>query len=94
MQDGPNVSALRARTNSSAGCGSRQRRSPTGGCAKGIPLKLRTPSFGGYGGFEYAVRRLHPVGAGGRQRRGSAEEDSGNEHVRRSSHQSLDSGGS
>ena len=47
MQVAPNVSALRTPDHFFGGCGSRQRRSPTGGWANGIPLKLRTPSLGG-----------------------------------------------
>ena len=47
MQAGPNLSALRTPDQFFTGCGSRQRRSPTGGCANGMPLKLRTPSLGG-----------------------------------------------
>src|SRR5580658_8730579 len=46
MHRGPNWPALRAPVQFLTGCGSRQRRSPTGGCAKGMPLKLRTPSLG------------------------------------------------
>ena len=46
MHRGPNWSALRAPVQFLTGCGSRQRRSPTGGCANGMPLKLRTPSLG------------------------------------------------
>jgi hypothetical protein len=47
MQRGPNWSALRTPVQSFTGWGSRQRRSPSGGCANGIPLKLRTPSLAG-----------------------------------------------
>ena len=61
---------------------------------EGNPLEAANAVPGRHGGFDHAVRRLHPVGAEGRQRRGSAEDDSGNEQVRGSSHQSLDSGGS
>ena len=46
MQRGPNWSALRTPVQSFTGWGSRQRRSPTGACPNGIPLKMRTPSFG------------------------------------------------
>src|SRR5262245_31863015 len=46
MHRGPNSSALRTPLQFFAGCGSRQRRSLTGGWANGMPLKLRTPSFG------------------------------------------------
>src|SRR5579884_1656631 len=46
MHAGPNLSALRMPVQFLTGCGSRQRKSPTGGAAKGMPLKLRTPSFG------------------------------------------------
>src|SRR5579863_4227905 len=46
MHRGPNWSALRAPVQLLTGWGSRQRRSPTGGCANGMPLKLRTPSLG------------------------------------------------
>src|SRR6185437_14493168 len=46
MQRAPNLSALRAPFQFFTGWGSFQRRSPTGGAANGIPLKLRTPSFG------------------------------------------------
>src|SRR5580704_17192910 len=46
MHEGPNASALRAPDQFLTGCGSRQRRSPTGGWPNGIPLKLRTPSLG------------------------------------------------
>jgi hypothetical protein len=45
MHRGPNASALRTPVQFFAGCGSLQRKSPTGGSAKGIPLKLRTPEF-------------------------------------------------
>src|SRR6185437_8450354 len=45
MQRAPNLSALRAPFQFFTGWGSFQRRSPTGGAANGIPLKLRTPSF-------------------------------------------------
>ena len=45
MQRGPNWSALRAPVQFFTGCGSFQRRSPTGGAANGIPLKLRTPDL-------------------------------------------------
>src|ERR1051326_2488591 len=47
MQRGPNSSALRTPLQFFTGWGSRQRRLPTGGWPKGIPLKLRTPSLGG-----------------------------------------------
>ena len=47
MQAAPNLSALRTPGQFFTGCGSRQRKSPTGGWANGIPLKLRTPSLGG-----------------------------------------------
>ena len=47
MQVGPNLSALRTPVQFFTGCGSRQRKSPMGGCANGSPLKLRTPSLGG-----------------------------------------------
>jgi hypothetical protein len=43
MQRGPNLSALRTPCQLPAGCGGFQRSSPTGGAAKGTPLKLRTP---------------------------------------------------
>src|SRR5262245_15670742 len=46
MHRGPNWSALRTALQFLTGCGSRQRRSPTGGWPKGIPLKLRTPFLG------------------------------------------------
>src|SRR5689334_11343646 len=46
MHEGPNSSALRVPDQFLTGWGSRQRRSPTGGCPKGRPLKLRTPSRG------------------------------------------------
>src|SRR3954466_3219988 len=46
MQRGPNSSALRAPAHFFTGRGSRHRRLPTGGWAKGMPLKLRTPSLG------------------------------------------------
>src|SRR6266567_4058156 len=46
MQRGPNWPALRTPLQFLTGCGSRQRRSPTGGWPKGMPLKLRTPSWG------------------------------------------------
>src|ERR1051325_10637675 len=45
MQRGPNSSALRTPFQFLGGCGSRHRRAPTGGWAKGTPLKLRTPSL-------------------------------------------------
>ena len=47
MQVGPNLSALRTPVQFFTGCGSRQRRSPTGGWPNGIPLKLRTPFLAG-----------------------------------------------
>src|SRR3984957_598981 len=40
---GPNFVASRTPLQCCAGCGSRQRSLPTGGAAKGIPLKLTTP---------------------------------------------------
>src|SRR5579884_1658602 len=46
MHAGPNLSALPTPVQLFTGCGSRQRKSPTGGAPNGIPLKLRTPSFG------------------------------------------------
>src|SRR5579863_4882534 len=42
MQMGPNSAALRVPVHLAAGLGGRQRRSPTGGSAKGTPLKMRT----------------------------------------------------
>src|SRR5215831_4782967 len=45
MQRGPNSSALRTPLQFLTGCGSRQRKLPTGGWPNGIPLKLRTPSL-------------------------------------------------
>src|SRR5580692_385563 len=47
MQRAPNLSALRTPFQFFTGWGSFQRSSPTGGAAKGMPLKLRTLSFGG-----------------------------------------------
>ena len=46
MARGPNRSAGRTPAHGAAGCGGRQRRSPTGGAANGMPLKLRTPEPG------------------------------------------------
>src|SRR5262245_47915496 len=46
MHLGPNSSALRTPLQFFAGWGSRQRSSPTGGWANGMPLKLRMPSLG------------------------------------------------
>src|ERR1035441_9578983 len=46
MHAGPNWSALRTPVQFLTGCGSRQRRSPTGDWPNGMPLKLRTPSLG------------------------------------------------
>src|SRR3569833_2382314 len=43
MQRGPNCFASRAPVHGFTGCGSFQRRLPTGGCANGIPLNSRTP---------------------------------------------------
>src|SRR3954451_16411059 len=47
MHREPNSSAWRTPVQFFGGCGSRQRRFPTGGCAKGIPLKTRTPAVAG-----------------------------------------------
>jgi hypothetical protein len=47
MQRGPNWLALRTLFHFFTGCGSLQRNAPTGGCANGIPLKLRTAAAGG-----------------------------------------------
>ena len=44
MQLAPNSVAWRTSVHFAAGCGGRHRSSPTGGAAKGIPLKERTPS--------------------------------------------------
>src|SRR5688572_16227878 len=41
----PNWSAFRTPSHFGAGWGSFQRRSPSGGAAKGMPLKARTPDF-------------------------------------------------
>lgn len=41
MHRGPNWSALRTPSQRGAGCGVRQRSSPTGAAAKGTPLKTR-----------------------------------------------------
>src|SRR6185503_19496917 len=43
MQMGPNLLASRTPLQLAAGCGARQRRSPTGGAAKGIFLKTEMP---------------------------------------------------
>src|SRR5262245_46786425 len=40
-----NLSALRTPSHFAGGCGGRQRKFPTGGAAKGIPLKTRTPGI-------------------------------------------------
>src|SRR5258708_42771 len=42
MQAEPNLSAARTPDHGLVGCGDFQRRSPMGGAAKGIPLKMRT----------------------------------------------------
>ena len=44
MQSAPNSAAWRTPVHVAAGCGGRHRRSPTGGAAKGMPLKDATPS--------------------------------------------------
>src|SRR5205823_2571640 len=46
MARGPNWSALRIPDQFVTGCGGFHRSSPTGGAAKGIPLKLRSPESG------------------------------------------------
>src|SRR5512142_2544346 len=43
MQMGPNLLASRTPLHLAAGCGARQRRSPTGGAAKGMFLKTEMP---------------------------------------------------
>src|SRR5580658_11374921 len=40
---GPNCVHARTPSQGAAGCGARHRNTPTGGAAKGIPLKTRTP---------------------------------------------------
>src|SRR5436190_1773438 len=42
MQLSENLSAFRTPCHAATGCGARQRRSPAGGAANGIPLKTRT----------------------------------------------------
>src|SRR5689334_7468117 len=44
MGPGANLSACRTPSHFLGGCGARQRRSPTGGSAKGIPLYTTNPS--------------------------------------------------
>jgi hypothetical protein len=44
MQSAPKSAAWRTPVHGAAGWGGRHRRSPTGGAAKGIPLKEATPS--------------------------------------------------
>src|SRR2546421_2573069 len=46
MARGANWSALRTPDQLTTGCGGLHRSSPTGGAAKGIPLKLRSPESG------------------------------------------------
>src|ERR1700741_2595872 len=43
IQRGPKSTACLTPCQFLTGCGSRQRKSPVGGCANGIPLKMRTP---------------------------------------------------
>src|SRR5437867_2811032 len=43
MQRGPVAVALLTPVHAATGCGGFHRRSPTGGAANGMPLKLRTP---------------------------------------------------
>ena len=51
VHSGLNSSALRTPSQCAAGCGGRQRKSPTGGAANGIPLNIRT--------FESLIDRRH-----------------------------------
>src|SRR5437588_5137186 len=44
METGPNSTHSRTPSHGGAGCGGRKRSSPTGGAAKGMPLKTCTPS--------------------------------------------------
>jgi len=44
MQAGPKALASSTPSHGATGRGARQRKAPTGGCAKGMPLKLTTPS--------------------------------------------------
>ena len=45
-KNSPDSPASRVSFHGMTGIGSRQRKSPTGGLANGMPLKLRTPSLG------------------------------------------------
>jgi hypothetical protein len=45
VHEGPNASALNTPSHFAAGCGGFHRFSPSGGAAKGIPLKTRTFGF-------------------------------------------------
>ena len=56
------------------------------------PLEGANAVPGRDGGLDHAVRRLHTIGARGRQHRDEAKGDGGKEHARGSFHTSLDSG--
>ena len=70
MQRAPNSVALRMPDQRATGCGSRHRKSPTGGAAKGMPRKIRSGDGAGLGyALELAaLDRDHRIARGPRRR--------------------------